>query len=76
MPDENPETASAPEPAVAPTARVPLATLDVPVLLKPELRTALVPELVPLPLADTERPVRPPHPAMASGVNASGDHRL
>jgi hypothetical protein len=76
VPDENPDAAPAPEPVVAPMARVPLPPLDAPTLLEPELMTALVPELVPLPVADTESPVRLPHPAMASDMNASGDHRL
>jgi hypothetical protein len=45
-------------------------------LVTPELITALVPELTPVPVASSKMPVRLPHPAMTSGANASGDHCL
>jgi hypothetical protein len=69
-PDEDPA------PAVTPMAvpAAPLLAPDAAPLLAPELTMAIVPELVPPPVADNERPVRSPHPAMASSVNERRDH--
>jgi hypothetical protein len=72
----DPEAAPAPEPAVAPLV-VPVLTVlvpDVAPLLAPELTMPIVPELAPPPVVESERPVRSPHPARVSNVNASGEH--